>query len=113
MLMNRDILYAPDFVINGAGLINVYQEFFPPYNREETLRKVEKIYDRLLKIFAYAKKHKINNQVAANKFAEERIKLLKDIHANYIPGAKTLKKKCFRKTCKIIAHFIYLVYNFN
>jgi len=90
MLMNRDILYAPDFVINGAGLINVYQEFFPPYNREETLRKVEKIYDRLLKIFAYAKKHKINNQVAANKFAEERIKLLKDIHANYIPGAKTL-----------------------
>lgn len=90
MLMNRGILYAPDFVINGAGLINVYQEFFPPYDREATLKKVEKIYDRLLKIFAYAKKHNINNQIAANRIAEERIKLLKDIHANYVPNAKSL-----------------------
>ncbi|HEY8364814.1 MAG TPA: Glu/Leu/Phe/Val dehydrogenase [Haloplasmataceae bacterium] len=90
MLMNRGILYAPDYVINGAGLINVYQEFFPPYNRERTLAVVEKIYDRLLKIFAYAKEHKINTQIAANRFAEERIQMLKDIHANYIPNAKTL-----------------------
>ena len=90
MLMNRGILYAPDFVINGAGLINVYQEFFPPYNREATLREVEKIYDRLLRIYAYAKEHKINTQLAANKFAEERMALLKDIHANYIPNAKSL-----------------------
>ncbi|QVK17272.1 Glu/Leu/Phe/Val dehydrogenase [Mycoplasmatota bacterium] len=90
MLMNRDIVYAPDFVINGAGLINVYQEFFPPYNREEALLKVEKIYDRLLRIFTYAKKNKINTQEAATKLAEERIEMLKDIHANYVPGSKSL-----------------------
>ncbi len=90
MLMNRGILYAPDFVINAAGLINVYQEFFPPYNREETLLKVEKIYNRLLKIFAYAKEHKINTQRAATKLAEERIEMLKNIHANYIPNSKSL-----------------------
>jgi leucine dehydrogenase len=90
MLMNRDIVYAPDFVINGAGLINVYQEFFPPYNREETLLKVEKIYDRLLRIFFYAKEQKINTQYAATKLAEERIEMLKDIRANYIPGSKSL-----------------------
>jgi len=90
MLMSRGIVYAPDFVINGAGLINVYQEFFPPYNREETLVKVEKIYDRLLKIFAYAKESKINTQEAATKLAEERIEMIKDIHSNYIPGSKSL-----------------------
>lgn len=90
MLMNRGILYAPDFVINGAGLINVYQEFFPPYDREETLRKVEKIYDRLLKIYDLAKKLQVNNQVAANKYAEERIRILKEIRANYLPNEKNL-----------------------
>jgi leucine dehydrogenase len=85
MLLNRGILYAPDYVINGAGVFNVYQEFFPPYNREETLAKVEKIYDRLLKIFAYAKEKNINTQLAANQLAEERIRTIRAIHANYIP----------------------------
>jgi leucine dehydrogenase len=84
MLVERNILYAPDFVINGAGVFNVYQEFFPPYNREETLKKVEKIYDRLLNIFKYAKEHNINTQVAATRIAEERIELIRQIHGNLI-----------------------------
>ncbi len=90
MLMNRDIVYAPDFVINGGGLINVYQEFFPPYNRETALKIVKKIYDRLLKIFTYAKENKINTQDAAIKLAEERLEMMKEIHANYIPNSKSL-----------------------
>ncbi len=90
MLLERGILYAPDFVINAAGLINVYQEFFPPYNREETLLKVEKIYDRLLKIFAYAKENKINTQLAATRLAEERIEMIKNMRSNYIPTSKNL-----------------------
>lgn len=90
MLMERGILYAPDYVINAGGAINVYQEFFPPYNREETLRVIEKIYDRLLQIFAYAKEHGINTQLAANRFAEERIRVIGEIRKNYIPGQKSL-----------------------
>jgi len=90
MLMERGILYAPDFVINGGGLINVYQEFFPPYDREKTLKIVERIYDRLLYIFNLAKRYNINTQLAANRYAEERIEMIKNIRSNYIPNSKSL-----------------------
>ena len=90
MLMNKDILYAPDYVINGGGVINVYQEFFPPYNHERTLKIIEKIYDRLLYIFAYAKKNNINTQLAANAYANERIKTIGSIRSNYIKNEKNL-----------------------
>lgn len=90
MLMERGILYAPDFVINGGGLINVYQEFFPPYDREKTLKIVERIYDRLLYIFNLAKKYNINTQLAANRYAEERIEMIKNVRSNYIPNSKSL-----------------------
>lgn len=92
MLMERNILYAPDYVINGGGVINVYQEFFPPYNKEATLKVIQKIYDRLLTIFDYAKKHNLNTQLAANKFAEERINVIGKIRSNYIPNQKYVKK---------------------
>lgn len=90
ILMERGILYAPDFVINGGGLINVYQEFFPPYDREKTLKIVERIYDRLLYIFNLAKRYNINTQLAANRYAEERIEMIKNIRSNYIPNSKSL-----------------------
>lgn len=90
MLMERGILYAPDFVINGGGLINVYQEFFPPYDREKTFKIVERIYDRLLYIFNLAKRYNINTQLAANRYAEERIEMIKNIRSNYIPNSKSL-----------------------
>lgn len=90
MLMELNILYAPDYVINGGGVINVYQEFFPPYDREKTLKIIERIYDRLLSIFAYSKNHRINTQLAANAYAEERIKMIGAIRSNYIKNPKSL-----------------------
>jgi leucine dehydrogenase len=90
MIKDRGILYAPDFVINGGGVINVYQEFFPPYDREAALLIVKRIYHRLLKIFDYAKEADINTQSAAIKLAEERIRLIRHIHGNYIPNEKHL-----------------------
>lgn len=89
MLMKRGILYAPDYVINAGGVINVYQEFFPPYNRQATLKIIEKIYDRLLQVFAYAKKHGINTQLAANQFSEERIRLIGAIQKNFLANPRT------------------------
>ncbi|MGD9886483.1 MAG: Leu/Phe/Val dehydrogenase [Bacilli bacterium] len=90
MLMERGILYAPDYVINAGGVVNVYQEFTPPYNRESTLKIIKQIYDRLLVIFDYSKKHHLNTQLAANKFAEERIQLVGKIRSNFIPKEKHL-----------------------
>jgi leucine dehydrogenase len=90
LLVEKGIVYAPDFVINGGGVINVYQEFYPPYNQEATLKVIEKIYDRLLTIYAYANEHKINTQLAATQLAEERVRQIGSIHRNYIPGCKSL-----------------------
>jgi leucine dehydrogenase len=90
MLLEKNILYAPDYVINAGGVVNVYQEFSPPYNRERTLKIIQKIYDRLLTIFAYAKKNNINTQLAANKITEERINLIGSIRSNFIPDQKNM-----------------------
>lgn len=90
MLKTLGILYAPDFVINAGGVINVYQEFYPPYNQERAMQIVKEIYERLLRVFAYAKAHNVNTQIAAIKLAEERIDLISRIRRNYIPNSKHL-----------------------
>ncbi|MDD3192150.1 MAG: Glu/Leu/Phe/Val dehydrogenase dimerization domain-containing protein [Bacilli bacterium] len=83
MIKDRGILYAPDFVINAGGVINVYHELHN-YNREKAVRDVEKIYDRLLEIFAIAQKEGIHQQQAAKVFARNRISTINKLHANYI-----------------------------
>lgn len=83
MLKDRNILYAPDFVINAGGVINVYHEL-GGYNEENAKADVKKIYDRLLEIFKIAKKQDIDTQSAANVFAENRIKLIHNIRGNYL-----------------------------
>jgi len=74
-LRERGILYAPDFVINGGGVINVAHEFHPSgYSRDLALRKVDTISDRLLQVFAVSDEEGIPTSVAANRVAEERIR---------------------------------------
>lgn len=67
-----NILYAPDFLINAGGLINVYSEIVK-YNREEALRKTENIYDTTLKIFNMSETEGITTHAAALKIAQQRI----------------------------------------
>lgn len=73
MLMDRSIAYAPDFLINAGGLINVYNEFLGNYNRKRVFEHAEKIYDTCLNIFALADSEKIATQEAAIQVAEKRI----------------------------------------
>lgn len=73
-LMERGILYAPDYVINGGGVINVYEELMPGgYDRERALAKVATIYDKIAGIFAAAKRWGVATNRAANRLAEERL----------------------------------------
>ena len=51
LLEERGILYAPDFVINAGGLINVYNELLGGYNRERALRMTRGIYLNLTRVF--------------------------------------------------------------
>lgn len=73
MLIDRGITYAPDFLINAGGLINVYNEFLGNYNRERVFEHAERIYDICTNVFALADGEKINNQEAAIRLAEKRI----------------------------------------
>lgn len=72
MVMEKGILYAPDFVVNAGGIINVYYEL-EGYNRERALSHAEKIYQTTLNIFKASKEQNIPTYMAANRLAEKRI----------------------------------------
>ena len=72
-LERRGILYAPDYVINGGGVINVYGELMG-WDLDRAKRKAAQIYDTLLSIFATAKTQKIPSYRAADHVAEARIR---------------------------------------
>lgn len=82
MLVEKGIAYAPDFLINAGGLINVYQEHIG-YNRETALRKTEHIYDITLQIFKNAAASKTHTQQAAMNMAQNRINDMLKVHATY------------------------------
>jgi leucine dehydrogenase len=73
MLLDRSVTYAPDFVINAGGLMNVYNEYLGNYNRERVYSQAEKIFDTCLSILNYAGQEKISTQEAAIQLAEKRI----------------------------------------
>ncbi|MEQ6376504.1 branched-chain amino acid dehydrogenase [Bacillaceae bacterium S4-13-58] len=66
------ISYAPDYVINAGGVINVADELYG-YNRERAMKRVETIYDNVARVFEIAKRDNIPTYVAADRMAEERI----------------------------------------
>jgi leucine dehydrogenase len=72
MLMEKGITYAPDFLINAGGVINVYSEL-TGYNRDRAMQQTEKIYDYTLDILNRAAAEKIPTYLAANRTAEKRI----------------------------------------
>ncbi|UNY98874.1 NAD-binding protein [Zhouia spongiae] len=72
MLKAKGIVYAPDFLINAGGIINVYAEI-EKYGKDEIIRKTENIYNTTLEIFAKAELEKITTHQAALKMAQARI----------------------------------------
>lgn len=72
MLVEKDILYCPDYVINAGGLINVYNEMVG-YDEDKVFLKINGIYDTLLDIFTRAKQQGITTNNAAKQLAEHRI----------------------------------------
>lgn len=72
MVIEKGIIYAPDFVVNAGGIINVFYEL-EGYNRERAMSHAEKIYDTTLNIFKISKEQNIPTYMAANRLAEQRI----------------------------------------
>tara|TARA_B000000565_G_C23750531_1_gene364455 strand:+ start:312 stop:1385 length:1074 start_codon:yes stop_codon:yes gene_type:complete len=72
MIKEKGIVYAPDFLINAGGLINVYSEL-NGYDRQESLNKTKKIYDTTLEILLKAENEDITSHKAALVIAKQRI----------------------------------------
>lgn len=72
MLKERGILYAPDYVINAGGLINVYQEL-QGYDAQIAKKKAANIYDTLLAIYKDAEDKGITTNQSSNELAEQRL----------------------------------------
>lgn len=77
MLQEKGIVYAPDFLINAGGLINVYAEI-EHCDKQETIRKTENIYNTTLEILERAAQNGVTPNVAALKMAKERIQKRKN-----------------------------------
>jgi leucine dehydrogenase len=77
-LRDLGILYAPDFVINAGGLINVEDEL-RGYDRERAMKRVEGIYKQLQLIFAMAQERNLSTARAAEEHALERIRKISRI----------------------------------
>jgi valine dehydrogenase (NAD+) len=71
-LADRGILYAPDYVVNAGGVIQVADELHG-FDFDRCKAKAAKIFDTTLAIFARAKEDGIPPAAAADRIAEQRM----------------------------------------
>jgi leucine dehydrogenase len=79
----RGILYAPDYVINGGGLINVNAELHG-WSLERARNKAGEIYETILQVFDIAKTERIPSYQAADRLAEQRIAMVASVRQNFV-----------------------------
>jgi leucine dehydrogenase len=90
-LASAGILYAPDYVINAGGLINVADEL-QGYDETRAKARVQTIYRTLREIFRMARDRGITTAAAADRFAEERIERVGRIRLYWVPGGRAWAK---------------------
>jgi leucine dehydrogenase len=95
MLKEKGILYAPDYLINAGGVMNVSIEF-EGWSAEKATKMVDKIFDTTLKIFKLSDEQNIPVYKATDLMAEQRIAAIKNIKGKYLgnvshrfPGRKS------------------------
>ena len=72
-LKERGIVYAPDFIANAGGIINVYSETGGTYDRDGAKARTAEIYTTMHRVLAMAQSGNMTTAEAANRIAEERI----------------------------------------
>jgi leucine dehydrogenase len=82
MLLDKGILFAPDYVINAGGIINCYSELMG-FSKKRTLQLTENIYEATRNVLRLSKAEKISTIDAANKIAEKRISDIKKVKSTY------------------------------
>ncbi len=81
-LQERGILYAPDYVINAGGLINVYSEL-ADWTTDRAKRKAAEIYQTLLEVFELAREENLTTAEAADRIAQMRIETVGKLHRTW------------------------------
>ncbi|GGK19158.1 leucine dehydrogenase [Caldalkalibacillus thermarum] len=89
LLHEMGFYYAPDYVINAGGLINVADELLG-YNRDRAMKKVETIYDNIEKVFEISRRDNIPTYRAADRMAEERIQAIKNARSTFLQNPKNI-----------------------
>ena len=87
-LHERGIVYAPDYVVNAGGLINVSDELAPGGHRPDRVEhRLEQIPRTLTEIFARARDEDVPTELAAERVAESRIERIGGLRRLWLPGA--------------------------
>ena len=92
LLMERGIVYGPDYLVNSGGLIRCHQEVLHsrpsgstlgggPVDDDRILDHVGRIYDQTLEVIRIAGEHGISTAAAADRMAEERIAGVRDVRS--------------------------------
>lgn len=82
MLLDKGILFAPDYVINAGGIINCYSELMG-FSKKRTLQLTENIYEATRNVLTLSKAESISTIEAANKIAEKRIIAINKVKSTY------------------------------
>ncbi|MHB8574429.1 MAG: Glu/Leu/Phe/Val family dehydrogenase [Dehalococcoidia bacterium] len=90
-LSDRGILYAPDFIVNSGGVINIADEAMG-YNRDRAFAKGDAVFETTRRIFAIAREQQISTEAAAEHFAEERMRTLAGVHRTLVPNRSPIPR---------------------
>jgi leucine dehydrogenase len=82
MLLDKGIIFAPDYVINAGGIINCYSELMG-FSKKRTMQLTENIYEATRNVLKLSKAESISTIEAANKIAEKRIADIKKVKSTY------------------------------
>ncbi|WP_027963387.1 Leu/Phe/Val dehydrogenase [Halalkalibacillus halophilus] len=89
ILHEKGIVYAPDYVINSGGVINVADEL-NGYNRDRAFKQIETIYDSLTKIYDISKRDDVGAHEAADRMAEERIDSVRKSRSTFLQNEHSI-----------------------
>ncbi len=81
-VLHQGILYAPDYVINAGGLINVSNEL-EGYRQDRAMKQAEGIYEVLEGVFKLSEDQKVPTHIASNKIADDRLSQIGSIRKIY------------------------------
>lgn len=84
VLFEQGVTYAPDYVINGGGLINVYGELHQ-WSPDRAKQKAAEIYQTLLKIYEISSREGIPSYQAAGRLAVERVAAVAKLQKLWLP----------------------------